>query len=141
MGAGHSVVALYEIIPPSADQSGAIKLRYQQQEPTKEAKQSGELLTVKVRYKPPTEGESKLLSQALLDEARSIEAAGLELRWSAAVAQYGMLLRDSEHKGEATWDSTAALAHGALGQDHSGLRAEMASLIRAAQGLAAPASE
>lgn len=135
MGAGHSVVALYEIIPPSADEAATIKLRYQEPSPTKEAKRSGELLTVKVRYKPPTADESQLLSQPLLDASRSIEEAGEELRWSAAVAQYGMLLRDSNHHGEATWDSTAALARGALGEDRSGLRAELASLIRTAQAL------
>ena len=138
MGAGHSVAALYEIVPAGAEGAGGIDLRYQERAPTEQAKTSGELMTVKLRYKPPTADESLLVEQRALDSDRPLEKAGQELRWSAAVAQYGMLLRDSEHKGKTSWESTAALAQDALGADPDGLRAELLYLIKTAQGLAPP---
>lgn len=135
LGAGHSVVALYEVVPVGASESGGAPLRYQERSPTEAAKVSGELMTVKVRYKPPSGEQSVLVEQAVPDADRSIDEAGQEMRWSAVVAEYGMLLRGSAHKGEATWESAAALGQTALGADPDGLRAELLYLIKTAQGL------
>lgn len=133
MGAGHVVTALYEIVPGKAE--GA-DLRYQTRKENGGRAQSDELLFVKVRYKDPDADESRLLVEPLLDADRPIEEATANLRFAAAVAEFGMLLRGSEHKGDASFQQAARLADSARGEDVDGRRTELVFLAKTAAGLA-----
>jgi len=132
MGAGHSVTALYEIIPAASKEkvSGVDPLKYQK---LSEQAGAGELLTVKCRYKMPKDTSSRLCAQALPDADRSFTSGSENFRFSAAVAEFGMLLRDSEFKGSSTFDNMIALARSARGKDDEGYRAEFIRLAETAQ--------
>ncbi len=133
LGAGHTVTALYEIVPVGAAQPLVDGLKYQ---PEKAASAAGsEILTVKLRYKEPQGSSSKLLAQALSGAPVAISNASPDFRFAAAVAQFGMLLRQSEQRGTATWVATEKLADGARGPDADGYRAELVRLVRLAAGL------
>ena len=135
LGAGHSVVALYEI-EPADGRRDVDALRYRPDKAEQAAApKSAELLFVKVRYKAPDARRSRQIDVALLDAAPEIDQASEGLRWAAAVAQYGMLLRGSPHKGDASWESAAALARSAMGEDEGGERAEFLHLLRTAAKL------
>ena len=103
IGAGHAVTALYEIVPAGVSRllPAADPLKYQESGRASAAAGNGELMTVKVRYKAPEGDRSRLLSVAV--QAREAGEPSAALRFSAAVAAFGMLLRDSEHKGSASW--------------------------------------
>jgi Ca-activated chloride channel homolog len=125
LGAGHTVTALYEVIPRGAKSSELegldIPLKYQDQDLSDAAQDSGELLTVKLRYKQPDGDESQLISRAV---GASSQAGDLTdgFRFSAAVALFGMLLRESDASGDATIDDAVKLARGAVGSDEEGYR-------------------
>jgi len=131
IGAGHSVTALYEVVPAGAKGSaGKVDdLKYQGKTKLSAAAGSGELMTVKVRYKAPEGSESKLLSFPIDDRDLALTETSRDFRFSAAVAGFGMLLRKSEHKGDATWKSVRALADEAKGSDPHGRRNELVELI------------
>ena len=135
LGAGHTVTALYEIVPVGSAQPIIDKLKYQQPVASAAPPASGEVLTVKLRYKEPKGISSKLLSQTLSGSPAPIASASADFRFAAAVAQFGMLLRQSEQRGTATWAGTEQLANGARGTDADGYRAELVRLVRLAQGL------
>ncbi|OGX89604.1 hypothetical protein BEN47_06915 [Hymenobacter lapidarius] len=138
LGAGHTVTALYEIVPVGSATPLIDDLKYQ---PTKASTSNmqqfltNDVLTVKLRYKEPQGNTSKLLSQPLVGTPVAIEKASADFRFAAAVAQFGMLLRQSEQRGTATWAATEQLANGARGSDADGYRAELVRLVRLAQGL------
>ena len=98
-------------------------------------KVSGEMLTLKLRYKEPEGDTSKLLEFPLTDSGAPWERSSRDLRFAAAVAGYGMLLRDSPHKGQATWGAVAEWAQEGLGTDGSGYRAEFLALIEKAKAV------
>ena len=130
MGAGHSVTALYELVPVGAPldvKVGTVDpLRYQT--PRNGGRTRGESedwFTVKLRYKAPDADTSRLLDRVVRGESRSPSE---NLRWASAVAGIGMLLRDSEHKGRATWPAMISLARGARGEDREGYRGEFVRL-------------
>ncbi|MBD0320676.1 MAG: DUF3520 domain-containing protein, partial [Gemmatimonadetes bacterium] len=130
MGAGHTVTALYEIIPvgvrSSARVRGVDSLRYQVPPPaTRPAR--GELAFVKIRYKLPDGGASRLMEHPVRDGGA---AASRDLSFAAAVAGFGMLLRDSEHRGTLTLDDVIRLADRSRGPDPDGYRAEFVRLAR-----------
>lgn len=135
LGAGQQVTALYEVVPVDAPPV-VDGLKYQ---PVAQATPGGaatELLTVKMRYKQPQGLTSSLLSRALPAAApATLAGASDNLRWAAAVAQMGMLLRQSERRGEATWPRTVELARGARGKDEEGYRAECIRLMETAASL------
>ncbi|MBD2769780.1 von Willebrand factor type A domain-containing protein [Hymenobacter sp. BT664] len=135
LGAGHTVTALYEIVPVGSSQPVVDVLKYQQPAFLNPQPATAEVLTVKLRYKEPRGTTSKLLAQALAGAPASIEKASVDFRFAAAVAQFGLLLRQSEQRGSATWASTEQLANGARGADADGYRAELVRLVRLAQGL------
>ncbi|MDX1947819.1 MAG: von Willebrand factor type A domain-containing protein [Pirellulaceae bacterium] len=169
IGAGHTVTALYEIIPvgaaakPSAEDKPAVEpLKYQengvqgsklkvqgsQGDPTlnlepgtlnparlTDAAASGELLTLKLRYKQPEGETSKLLEMPLKVGASRFNAASKDLQFAAAVASFGMILRGSEHRGTGNLAAVAEIASGSLGEDAGGYRAEFVDLVRKAQVL------
>ncbi|WP_139925148.1 VWA domain-containing protein [Hymenobacter sp. DG01] len=133
LGAGHTVTALYEVVPVGA-RSTVDPLKYQSV-PAPKGSASAELLTVKLRYKEPQGSKSQLLEQALTGAPRPLTEASENLRFAAAVAQFGMLLRQSDYRGSATWESTARLAEGARRFDPDGYRAELVRLVKLAEGL------
>jgi secreted protein with Ig-like and vWFA domain len=94
-----------------------------------------ELLTLKLRYKAPDGDKSKLLEFPLTDGGTTWEKSSPDFRFAAAVAGYGMLLRDSTYRGEATWHSAAEWAREGLGRDKSGYRAEFLGLLEKAKAL------
>jgi len=193
IGAGHTVTALYELVPVGAEldtavrQPGTDRLKYQgtgnggigagavggfgggegvgggfgvaggfggggtvgnalsgvrrggMQESGKltDAAKSGELLTLKLRYKDPDGETSKLLEVPLNDRGHSFHSASPDLQFAAAVAGFGMILRNSQHRGSATLEGVAEIASAALGKDEGGYRVEFVDLVRKAQALGA----
>ncbi|MEM7157248.1 MAG: von Willebrand factor type A domain-containing protein [Myxococcota bacterium] len=136
IGAGHSVTAIYEVVPAGRGASPKVdELKYQDEGTLSTAAGSGELMTVKVRYKKPSGNKSKLLSFPVTDSDTRVADTSRDFRFSAAVAGFGMLLRDSEHKGDATFDMVRELASDALGTDPHGRRAEFVGLIDKAKSL------
>ena len=131
LGAGHSVTALYEIIPFGFNEEipGTDTLKYQETKITSEAFKSRELLTVKLRYKDPTGEKSKLIIYPLVDRNIPFAKASNNFKFAAAVAQFGMLLRDSKFKGSASLDAVLEIAKEAKGLDIHGYRAEFINLI------------
>ncbi len=133
LGAGHTVTALYELIPPGEPIPGpAVDPLVYQQPSSPIRTRVGELMTLKVRYKEPSASESELMSVPV---AASEARLGPNLGFASAVAEFGMLLRRSEHRGEATWDSARALAREWRGEDSDGYRAELVRLLDLAAAL------
>ena len=134
LGAGHTVTALYELIP--ADSAETVKktdtLKYQETKVKTTAGESSEIMTVKLRYKPPKEEKSKLIEQAITDGGLSLEETSDNFRFSAAAAGFGMLLRNSEFKANLTYDDIISLAKGSKGSDTEGYRAEFIRLVETA---------
>ncbi|MFC2125695.1 von Willebrand factor type A domain-containing protein [Bacteroidota bacterium] len=139
LGAGHTVTALYEIIPAGV-KSDFLKdvdeLRYQKNELDQQTGSGNELMMVKLRYKQPDGFTSKLIENPIKDKKTGISERSDNFRFSAAVAGFGMLLRDSEFKGELTYDDIVTLAKGSMGEDKEGYRAEFIKLVRSAQSMA-----
>ena len=132
LGAGHSVTALYEIIPAGSDElvPGVDPLRYQEIAPRPEVGVD-EVLTVKLRYKRPDETESRLLTRTLMKPAAG-DGPSEVFRFASAVAEFGLLLRDSPFQGEASYERARERARDAVGADADGRRSELLSLIRTA---------
>src|SRR5690606_4371531 len=102
IGAGHSVTALYEIVPAGQNlPNNGVELKYSEPATPTNTKFANELMTVKLRYKEPAGTESKLLTAGVLNNVRPIGQASANLRFAAAVAEFGLLLRDSRYKGNA----------------------------------------
>lgn len=137
IGAGHTVTALYEIVPTTATLKGVDTLRYQQpakdQTAASEKPASKETLIVKLRYKQPTGQTSQLLEVPLTDNGQTFESASQDLRFAASVAGFGMLLRCSPHKGDLTYDAAISMAVASMGHDPSGQRSEFVDLVRKAK--------
>jgi len=139
LGAGHSVTALYEIVPPGVpvDSGKLDALRYQA--PSQALPGHGsELCSLELRYKEPTSERSKLVEQ-LVQDAKDGEgqlaATTPSFRFAAAVAVFGMTLRDSPARGSSSFALARQLAEGALGSDAEGYRREFLSLLDTARGL------
>ena len=136
IGAGHTVTALYEIVPAGEEaESRARDLRYQGRRELSEAGRDGELLTVMLRYKEPEGGPSRLLAVPVLDHGRTLAQASEDFRFASAVAAFGMLLRESEHRGEASFEQVLELARSGRGDDPEGYRAEFVRLVELARDL------
>ncbi|MCH9686450.1 MAG: VWA domain-containing protein [Deltaproteobacteria bacterium] len=137
IGAGHSVTALYEVVPAGSGASPKVDpLKYQDEAKTPTAASaSGELMTVKVRYKAPTGSTSKLLSFPIEDADLGLAETSRDFRFSAAVAGFGMVLRGSQHKGDASFAMVRKLAEASKGSDPHGRRAEFIRLIDKAASL------
>jgi len=142
MGAGHTVTALYEIIPAGTE-SAFLKdvdgLKYQETPKNKGVKNQ-ELMTVKLRYKLPNAQKSQLLQEVLKSKGSSLEESSDNVRWSAAVAELGLLLRSSEFKGEASFEQALELAKSAKGNDEEGYRAEFIRMLKSIRDLTEPIS-
>jgi Ca-activated chloride channel family protein len=162
IGAGHTVTALYELVPAGAvseePKSTVDPLKYQQPGanllpekrdeapargdpgpglvPAKGVAGSGELLTLKLRYKEPDGETSKLLEYPLKTDARSFHSASPDFQFAAAVASFGMILRNSQYRGSSNLAAVAEIASAALGNDEGAHRAEFVDLVHKTQSLA-----
>ncbi len=140
LGSGHTVTALYEVIPVGAESDflkDVDKLKYQKDvEPLSKTKYNDEIMTVKLRYKAPDGDVSKLIEHPVKDEQIAIAKTSDNFRFAAAVAQFGLLLRDSEFKSEASYASVISLAKKAKGNDDEGYRSEFIRLVENAKLLA-----
>ena len=134
MGAGHTVTALYEIVPASSiDAAPSVDaLKYQEQKVVS-GKYSKELLTIKLRYKLPDGEKSRLLELPVKN--RLEKNTSDNFRFSAAVAGFGMLLRGSEFMGNTTIDAVLNLAKNAKGDDEEGYRSEFIQLVKTVNDL------
>lgn len=135
LGAGHTVTALYEIIPAGSQQNvpKADDLKYQETRIKSGTQSSKEVFTVKFRYKLPKEEKSILIEKPVNDENISWKKTSTHFRFSAAVAGFGMLLRDSQFKGDLKYDDILKMAKDAKGEDREGYRAEFIQMVKTAQ--------
>ncbi len=134
LGAGHAVTAIYEIVLVGKSGTGTTVDPLKYQAPRTSGEASDDLFTVKLRYQQPTgTSASKLISRTVRrdDNARGNE----NLRFAAAVAEYGMLLRNSEYRAQSNWESVLTLARQNLGSDPGGYRAEFLRLAEVARGM------
>jgi Ca-activated chloride channel family protein len=143
IGAGHTVTAFYELVPAGAESPAASvdPLKYQQRVEPTAAAQDGETLTLKLRYKEPDGDKSKLIEEIVKDAGTSFATADHDFQFAAAVAAFGMLLRDSPYKGNLTYAAVLELAAASRDSDQEGYRAEFIDLVKMAQGLAEPPAE
>jgi Ca-activated chloride channel family protein len=141
IGAGHTVTAIYEIVPTGGEiRAGEVDdLKYQhpaEEKPERyESAASKELLTLKLRYKQPDGDKSRLLEFPVTDNGKRFNNASTDFKFAAAVAEFGMLLRDSEFKGSSSYGAVLELAGEAKGADAEGYRSEFLNLVRKARGL------
>ncbi len=130
IGAGHTVTALYEIVP--AGEKGWLEpMRYGKSEPVVSGK-NGELAMLRVRYQQPGGGKSLLIERPI---ATQVAPASEDLRFAAAVAAFSQQLKDARYTGDFSLKDTEALARGARGDDRFGLRNEFVQLVELAQSL------
>ncbi|MEP7078991.1 MAG: VWA domain-containing protein, partial [Chthoniobacterales bacterium] len=143
IGAGHTVTALYEVVPSGAGGSPEVPpvdpLKYQAPNPnmidTSFSRFSEEMLTVKLRYKKPDGDKSGLVERTVMDDGKQFAHASADFQFAAAVAEFGMILRDSPHKGTGTLGAVLEWAQRSKGRDESGYRAGFLELARKARGL------
>jgi Ca-activated chloride channel homolog len=133
LGSGHTVTAMYEIIPAGSSEPTASidPLKYQQVAPTAAAT-GDEVMTIKFRYKEPNENTSKLITKVLNNKSVRFESSSENCRFACAVAEFGMVLRDSKFKGEGNYQDVIAKAKSAKGKDDEGYRAEFIRLVEMA---------
>lgn len=133
IGAGHTVTALYEIIPAGSDEEipGSDELEYQKTEIV----DSENMMTVKLRYKKPDGDKSKLITQRIKQEDIKRTDMSDNFKFAAAVAQFGLLLRKSQYAGNAAYSSVLELARDAKGEDPFGYRTEFIRLVQIAETL------
>jgi Ca-activated chloride channel family protein len=139
IGAGHTVTALYEIVPPGAlatESVGSEPLKYQRP-PAPADDASRELLTVKLRWKAPDSDVSTPMEVPVVDEGMTYSSASADFKFAASVAAFGMTLRHSPHRGNITMDAILELATEGAANDPGGHRAEFASLVKKAKDLGA----
>ena len=132
IGAGHTVTALYEIIPTGVEENAAPSvdpLKYQTTAIPKTADESTEMLTVKLRYKEPDEDISQLLEHPFIDSRQSFDNASDDFRFASSVAAFGMLLRGSEFAGEISLEDIRTQIESSQGNDTRGLRSEFLHLV------------
>ncbi|OLF56390.1 vWA domain-containing protein [Pseudomonas chlororaphis] len=148
IGAGHTVTALYEIVP-KGEPGWLEPLRYGQgqvQASSESGSKSDELAMLRVRYQAPQGGKSRLIERPILASQQhgKLAQASDDLRFAAAVAAFAQQLKDARHTGTFALKDTEALARGARGEDRFGLRGEFVQLVELAQSLqtqAAPADQ
>ena len=135
LGAGHSVTALYEVIPYGSEEKipAVDELKYQETKISPEAFKSPEAMTVRLRYKKPDGRKSLLIESALTNKVIPANKTSGMFKFAAAAAEFAMLLRNSEHKGDADFSSIMELAKAGKGADPHGYRAEFINLVELAE--------
>ena len=140
MGAGHTVTALYEVIPAGSSESlkSIDPLKYQSDPENNEvikkvkADLSAELMTVKLRYKEPDGNTSTKVEIPVKGKVLDLEETSDNFRYSAAIAEFGMILRNSQYKVDASMEQVINLAKNARGEDEEGYRSEFLKLVKLA---------
>ena len=137
LGSGHTVTALYEItlFDSQESTSNVDALKYQTIITNESAKDSNEILTVKVRYKRPESDNSQLITMPVTEILIEFDESSDNFRFSSAVAAFGMLLRDSEFKGDLSYKKIQEIARQSKGKDLQGYRSEFVRLIELAEVL------
>ena len=139
IGSGHTVTAIYELTPAGSEARMVDDLRYQdediKQPAAAQGEKNGEYAFLKLRYKLPEESKSRLISQAIAqgDMLESVQQADQEVRFAAAVAAFGQLLKGGTYTGDYSFDDVIELAQSAKGNDPFGCRAEFINLVRLAK--------
>lgn len=141
LGSGHTVTALYEIIPAGVEDGSLDSvdaLRYQKNTAKIKVNKdfSGELMNVKLRYKQPGGNTSSLIQHPVMDAQVGVANTSNNFRFAAAVAEFGMLLRNSQYKGDGNFTMVRMLAGNALGNDVEGYRKEFMQLVSSASAIA-----
>ena len=134
IGAGHTVTALYELVP--SDGKVAQSLRYQSQELNEKGK-GNELGFLKIRYKDPKVKDAKSveITEPLVFNKKALKETSTDYRFAVSVAEFGILLRDNSNKANATYDQVIELAEGAIGKDPEGYRKEFVRLVKSVKML------
>ena len=134
IGAGHTVTALYELVP--SDGKVAQSLRYQSQELNEKGK-GNELGFLKIRYKDPKVKDAKSveITEPLVFNKKALKETSTDYRFAASVAEFGILLRDNSNKANATYGQVIELAEGAIGKDPEGYRKEFVRLVKSVKML------
>ena len=145
IGAGHTVTALYEVVPVGAAVSPSVPpvdtLKYGTNAThttnvdARSTSSSAEMLTVKLRYKKPDGDKSELIESAVVDDGKQFANASADFKFAAAVAEFGMLLRDSEFRGNGTLGAVLEWAQEGKGADRNGYRAGFLELVRKAEAI------
>lgn len=133
LGSGHTVTALYEIIPagiPAPELKSTDALKYQKPATAEGGNKNNEIMTVKFRYKKPESDKSLLLQKVVAGAPANLSAMTENLRVAAAVAQFGMLLQNSEFKGEGGFGLVNTLLLPTLKNDKEGYRRELQQLVQ-----------
>lgn len=132
LGSGHSVTALYEVIPVGVKSEfySVDDLKYQSGQNIPSATASDEWLTVKFRYKDPGDTRSKLIVKALAGKPAELARSSDSFRWAASVAGFGMLLTDSQYINDWDYDAAVSLAEGSRGNDPEGYRSEFINMVK-----------
>ena len=136
LGAGHTVTAIYEIIPVGSSEliASIDSLKYQQPKHTPSPLSfNNEVMTIKFRYKEPKESHSKLITHIVNNKKTNFESTSDNCKFACAVAEFGLLLRDSKFKGETNYKDILTLAKQAKGKDEEGYRAEFIRLVEMAE--------
>lgn len=138
MGSGHTVTAFYEVIPTGVkdDYNSVDPLKYQKNDAVRSASPNDELMTIKFRYKQPDGDVSKMVSTVVKNTPKSFNQTTADFRFAAAVAEFGMLIKDSQFKQQATFDQAISIAKTAKADDRDGYRSEFVRLAESAQSLA-----
>ena len=139
IGAGHTVTAIYELIPAGTGGERIPSFRYQDAEAEPGTAFDGELAFLKIRYKLPDAESSKLITRSVTvaDTFETVDATPRDVRFAAAVAAFGELLGGGRYTGDYGYEDVVALAQGARGEDPFGYRNEFVRLVRLAQSIAA----
>ena len=138
LGSGHTVTALYEVIPVGVQDDftkSVDQIKYQSND-RKFFDKTDEIMTIKLRYKKPDEDVSKLITHPVMDNHTALANTSDNFRFSAAVAEFGLLLRGSDYKQQSSYDQVVSLAKGSKGIDNNGYRSEFIRLVQAATSLA-----
>jgi len=133
LGSGHTVTAIYEIIPVGVKNEfpeSVDPLKYQKKMKPVYSIAGNEIMNIKFRYKTPDGEKSKLIEHALVYQPQIVNETSVNFRFVSAVAQFGMLLRNSAFKQQSSFDKTYIMAKNSLGKDSEGYRAEFLQLIR-----------
>jgi len=141
LGAGHTVTALYEIVPAGSEENvgGNPTLKYgkkaEKEEPVVESAEfANEVATVKLRYKLPKENKSRLIERTVeTKDLRQLSETGNDFRFQTAVAEFGLLLRNSVAKGKSSFEAVLERAKASKGADKFGYRADFIKLVESAQ--------
>jgi Ca-activated chloride channel family protein len=146
MGSGHTVTALYEIIPTGVnsayiDSVDVLKYQSTKTETAQAGANSNELMTVKIRYKQPAGDKSKLLVHTVNKTSKGWEQASENFRFASAVAGYGMLVRNSEFKGNVTYNRLLKMIKSSIGTDEQGYRREFKNIVENTASLARKTSD